>query len=219
MYSLGMSPSDPAPPRVRRTHADRRAATRTVLLEASIASLLEEGYASMSTRRVAERAGVSKGALQHHFAGKSELLSEAVRHLRGQIAQDMFAQGAPDAPSLQERLKQLLDRIWAMRKGPLFQAQAELLLAARSDPELRATLVEVQHELTSLNATATAALLPELSDQLGFLEVVDTAQAAIRGLALLAILDEEQAERTWPSTRSHIVQLSTPFIAASKGAP
>ncbi len=217
MYHRVVSSPDPVAKRPRRTQAERRAATRTALLEASIACLVDEGYANTTTRRVAERAGVSPGALQHHFANKSELLSEAVRHLRAQITQETLAQGPP-APSPRERLEELLDRIWAMRTGPLFQAQAELLLAARTDTELRATLADVQHELASLNATGTAVLFPEVSEQPGFMQVIDTAQAAIRGLALLAILDEDQAERAWPLTRDHIIQLSAPFIEAGKSS-
>jgi AcrR family transcriptional regulator len=213
-----MLSSDPVAKRPRRTQAERRAATRTALLQASIACLVEKGYANTTTRGVAERAGVSPGALQHHFANKSELLSEAVRHLRAQITQEMLVQGPPDAPSLGKRLEGLLDRVWVLRSGALFQAQAELLLAARTDAELRATLADVQHELASLNATATAVLFPEVSDQPGFMQVIHTAQAAIRGLALLAILDEKEAERAWPITRDHIIQLSTPFIAAGKSS-
>lgn len=106
-----------------------------------------------------------------------------------------------------------------MRKGRLFQAQGELTLAARTDPDLRAVHVKVQHELASMNATAAEVMFPELSEEPGFLEVIDTAQAAIRGLALIAILDEDEAERVWPSTRTHIIQLSAPFIAASKRTP
>jgi AcrR family transcriptional regulator len=213
-----MSSSDPVAKRPRRTQAERRAVTRTALLQASIVCLVDEGYANTTTRRVAERAGVSPGALQHHFANKSELLSEAVRHLRAQITQETIAQGPPDAPSPRKRMEQLLDRIWAMRTGPLFKAQAELLLAARTDAELRATLADVQHELASLNATATAVLFPEVSDQPGFMHVIDTAQAAIRGLTLLAILDEKEAGRAWPLTRDHIIQLSAPFIETSKNS-
>jgi AcrR family transcriptional regulator len=205
--------------RPRRTQAERRSVTRMALLQASNACLVDEGYANTTTRRVAERAGVSPGALQHHFADKSELLSEAVRHLRAQIANEMLAQGLPDARSLEERLEQLLDQIWAMRKGPLFQAQAELLIAARTDPKLRATLADMQHELATMNAAATAILFPEMSDQPGFMQVIDTAQATIRGLAQLAILDEDEADRAWPIARDHIVQLSTPFIDASKSSP
>jgi AcrR family transcriptional regulator len=213
-----MSPLSSVAKRPRRTQAERRVATRTALLQASIACLVDEGYANTTTRGVAQRAGVSPGALQHHFANKSELLSEAVRHLRAQITQEVLAQAPPDAPSSSGRLEALLDRIWAMRTGSLFQAQGELLLAARTDAELRATLADVQHELASLNATATTVLFPEMSDQAGFMEVVTTAQAAIRGLALLAILDEEEAERAWPATRQHIIQLSTPFINAKSAS-
>ncbi len=216
MYDGAMASTDTGTQRPRRTQAERRAATRTALLDASIACLVDEGYANTTRRKILERAGLTAGALHHHFAGMSELLSEAVRHLRAQIVQEMLSQGPPDAPSLKERLEQLLDRIWAMRTGQLFQAQAELLLAARTDPELRAVLVEVQHELASLNRTAAAVLFPEVSDQSGFMQVIDTAQAAIRGLALLAVLDEDQAEQAWPITRRHIIQLSAPFIAASE---
>jgi AcrR family transcriptional regulator len=201
-----------------RTQTERRSATRKALLEAAIACLVDEGYTHTTTRRVAERAGVSRGALHHHFPGRSELLSEAVRNHREQIAQEMLAQGPPEASSPEARLEQLLDRVWAMRKGPLFQAYGELLLAARTDPELRARLVEVQHELAALNAAATAVLFPEVGDQPGFMQVVDTAQAAIRGLALVGILDEEEAGRAWPVTRAHILELSAPFIAGKGSA-
>ncbi len=115
-------------------------------------------------------------------------------------------------------MEQLLDRIWAMRTGPLFQAQGELLIAARTDAGLRETLVDVQHELAGLSAAAVAVLFPELSDQPGFMQVILTAQAAIRGFSLLAILDEDEVEREWPITRAHIIQLSVPFIDASKSA-
>jgi AcrR family transcriptional regulator len=218
MYSGVMPSTDTEAERPRRTQAERRAATRTALLDASIACLVDEGYANTTRRQIIERAGVTAGALHHHFGGMPQLLSESVRHLRAQIAQEMLAQGPPDAPSLVGRMEQLLDRIWAMRTGPLFQAQGELLIAARTDAGLRETLVDVQHELTGLSAAATAVLFPELSDQPGFPPVIDTAQAAIRGLALIAILDEDEAERIWPITRDHIIQLSAPIIAASKSA-
>src|ERR1700682_6556937 len=95
------APMTPAPP--RRTQAERRDATRTALLDAAMDCLVEKGYANTTTRRIAERAGVTPGALQHHFASKAELLSEAVRHIRAKFAQEMFAQGPPDAPSVNAR--------------------------------------------------------------------------------------------------------------------
>lgn len=215
MYSVGMAaPTTPAPP--RRTQAERRDATRTALLDAAMDCLVEEGYANTTTRRIAERAGVTPGALQHHFASKTELLSEAVRHIRAKFAQEMFAQGPPDAPSVNARSEELLDRMWKFHRGPVFYAYIELLVAARTDPELRATLADVQHEVATLNAAAAPILFPELAEQPGFAQLIDTGQAAIRGLALLAFVDEAEAERAWPITRQHIIALNPDFISNSK---
>ena len=108
--------------------------------------------------------------------------------------------------------------MWEFHRGPLFYAYIELLVAARTDPELRATLAGVQHEVAALNAAAAPILFPELADQPGFAQLIDTGQAAIRGLALLAFVDEAEAERAWPITRQHIVALNPDFISNSKSS-
>ena len=56
---------------VRRSQAERSAATREALLDATIDCLVEEGYASITTSRVSERAGLSRGAHLHHFHERS----------------------------------------------------------------------------------------------------------------------------------------------------
>lgn len=183
------------------------------LLDAAMDCLVEQGYANTTTRRIAERAGVTPGALQHHFASKAELLSQAVRHVRAKFAHKMLSHGPPEAPSVIARSEQLLDRMWEVHKGPVFHAYIELLVAARTDPELRATLAEVQHEVASLNAAAAPILFPEMADQPGFTQLIDTGQAAIRGLALLAFVDEAEAERAWPVTRRHIIALNPELIS------
>jgi AcrR family transcriptional regulator len=212
------STSTPTKKRKRRTQAERRAATRTALLDASIECLVEEGYANTTTRRIAERAGVTPGALQHHFASKAELLGHAIRHARQGFGQEMLAHGPPDAPSIQARCEQLLDRMWEVHRGPFFQASTELLVAARTDPDLRETLVEVQHESALLNVLAARILYPEMADEPGFAEVVETGQAAIRGLALLAFVNEAEADAAWPAVRAHIMDLSAEFIANAEAA-
>src|ERR1700682_375294 len=102
------APMTPAPP--RRTQAERRDATRTALLDAAMDCLIEEGYANTTTRRIAERAGVTPGALHHHFSGKAELLTAAVSHISKRFRQEMLGQGLPDAPSLKARFEQVLDQ-------------------------------------------------------------------------------------------------------------
>jgi AcrR family transcriptional regulator len=214
-----MAPLLTAPEGGRRTQAERREATSTALLDASIECLVEEGYANATTRRIAERAGVTPGALQHHFASKAELLAQAIRHARKGFGQEMLAHGPPDAPSIQARCEQLLDRMWEVHRGPFFQASTELLVAARTDANLRTTLVEVQHESALLNVVAARILYPEMADQPGFAQVIETGQAAIRGLALLAFVDEAEADTAWPAVRAHIMELSAEFIADAEASP
>jgi AcrR family transcriptional regulator len=57
----------------RRTQADRRARSRSALLEAAARGLSSHGYSNLNLERVAADAGYTRGALYHLFAGKEEL--------------------------------------------------------------------------------------------------------------------------------------------------
>ena len=90
-----------APP--RRSQAERSASTREALLDATIACLVEDGYASTTTSRVAERAGVSRGAHLHHFQTRQALLAAAMEHLAERRGEQLLA-AAENAPEGRERL-------------------------------------------------------------------------------------------------------------------
>ncbi|HUA46012.1 MAG TPA: TetR/AcrR family transcriptional regulator [Solirubrobacteraceae bacterium] len=66
---------------VNKTAADRtfiEEARRAQLVACAIETIAELGYGQASLARIAERAGISKGVIGYHFAGKDELLSEVV---------------------------------------------------------------------------------------------------------------------------------------------
>jgi len=63
----------------RRTQADRRAHTRSALLEAAARGLSRHGYGGLVLERVAADAGYTRGALYHQFSGKEELALAVVR--------------------------------------------------------------------------------------------------------------------------------------------
>nr|WP_243444128.1 TetR/AcrR family transcriptional regulator [Acetobacter persici] len=65
-------PAPPSPVR-RRTQADRSTATRTKIIQATVTLLQTQGYAATTIQRIAKAAGVSLGALQHHYPAKARL--------------------------------------------------------------------------------------------------------------------------------------------------
>ncbi len=192
----------------RRTQAERRAATRSALLDAALECLIEEGYANLTTRNVAERAGVSQGTQMHYFPTRAAFLAEAVRHVAFKLAAEVREQDALRARSERRRLEELLDQVWSIHTGPVFQATMELWVAARTDPELRSAMDEVQRDVTRLIARGAAELFPELMERPRAGEVLELGLATMRGLAMLRFTSEASwVERRWHRTRAYLLEL------------
>jgi AcrR family transcriptional regulator len=139
---------------------ERSVVTRAALLDAAIECLVERGYAATTTVETVRRAGVSRGAMLHHFPSKAELLAEAVERLfdrRRAEFMDAFAAIHPKA----DRLDAALDLLWSMFQGPAFIAWTELWVAARTDPELAARVLDVEARFTAETRTMFAELFPE----------------------------------------------------------
>lgn len=127
---------------IRRTQAERRADTQRRLLDATIAGLTEYGYARMSTNEVVKRAGVSRGALVHHFPTKAQLAVAALdRWLEDRLV-EFEATFAALLPG-RRRLDVAIDVLWEMFQGPTEIAWLELTVASRTDPDLRERLMAV----------------------------------------------------------------------------
>lgn len=131
--------------RTRRTQAQRTAETTTALLDATLDLLAASGYKATTTTAVAQRAGVSLGALLHHFPTKTDLLTGAIEHAfdrRMQEYRQLMAEADPTADTLDSSL----DLLWSMCEGPTFTVFVELWVAARTEPELIGPLVAVDRE-------------------------------------------------------------------------
>lgn len=87
-----------ASPTGRRTHAERRAETRTRLLNAARELFMEKPFSETATPEIVQKAGVTRGALYHHFEDKTDLF-RAIAELEAQavgLAIDQATQGIAD---------------------------------------------------------------------------------------------------------------------------
>lgn len=87
--------SDVAPARrPRRTQADRSAATRAALVRAGRELFAEQGFAATSRDQIAERAGVTRGALYHHFESKVAVAAAVVAELEDELVERVVTAAA-----------------------------------------------------------------------------------------------------------------------------
>jgi len=188
----------------RRQQSDRTAATRNSVLDATVELLIEKGYAGTSTRLAAERAGVSLGALQHHFRTKAELSVEAMRYVSKRLA-DEFVAAAPPADDPLDRFGSILDRLFVVFKGPTFAAAVEINLASRTDPELQKPVRDLNLDIDHIILGSARELLPDLADHPEFEAVLQTSVSAVRGLAIATMDPITEVDGLWPMIRGQLL--------------
>lgn len=196
----------------RRTQAERRAATRTALLDSTVGCLAEYGYPNVTGARIAARAGVTRGAQAHYFATKTELVVAALEHATEWIT-DEFRERFPHRETEADTVLALVDRLWELHQSPAFTAVVELWLAGRTDPGLRASVAALNKHLTSTIAEVLAETVPDFVARCDGAAVVTTALAAIRGATLTGfVADGDAVEVVWRTTREQVGKLVTAAV-------
>ncbi|BEV01601.1 TetR/AcrR family transcriptional regulator [Novosphingobium olei] len=113
--------------------------TRLRIIEAAIACLLEGGYVGLTTHRIAARIGISRGAMQHHFPARADLVAAVVEHVfyaRMRLFLDDYLSGMAKAG--EDNLVEIATQAhWRSVQSPEYAAYVELAVAARSDEALR----------------------------------------------------------------------------------
>ncbi len=166
---------------VKRTQAERSEATRDALIEAARPLFAARGYAAVGTEEIVRAAGVTRGALYHHFDGKRDLFEAVYERVEVELAQ-RIADGALNAGAAEP--------LEAMRAG------AEMFLRAATEPEAQRIVlldgpsvlgwdrwreIAAEHGLGLIEATLQAAI-----------EAGAIAEQPVRPLAhvLMGALDE-----------------------------
>jgi AcrR family transcriptional regulator len=163
----------------RRTQAERRAATINRLVDATIEAIAEVGYARASLGEICARSGVSRGGLFRHFDSRQALLLAAAREV-GRRHIEAAAKTMAEAGGVAEGVRLVRSRVRATENVVWF----ELLVAARTDDDLRAGLAPIAEEFIAQTvAVARDTLPPEVSDDDVAL-VVTTLEHAFDGEAI-----------------------------------
>jgi AcrR family transcriptional regulator len=190
------------------TQTERREATRAALLEATIESLVTRGYAATTTARVADLAGLSRGAQPHYFASKADLVAEALTHLaRRRIA---AIREAVPSDGAADRDQAILDLIWEAHQSVIFAATIELWVASRSDPQLEQALINAERAVRRAIWQAAADVAGPRAQQPGFREDMELLLATVRGLALLPLMGDESPDsvaRRWREARARLLRI------------
>lgn len=176
----------PAAPK-RRTQEERRQATREALLSAAVDVICEVGYASATTNMIADRAGVTRGAMQYHFASRDDLVLAVTDSVMTELNFRLDTARLSALP-LEERVEALITQYRAAFSGHLFHAATQILLSARSDPALFArTRMHLKSAQDAINRT-WHEIFPELRlsarDLAGLRRIT---MSAIRGYVVLEL--------------------------------
>ncbi|MFD6417236.1 TetR/AcrR family transcriptional regulator [Streptomyces sp. NPDC060194] len=178
-----------APRSDRAPKQDRSRATRQRLLEAAVSCLAELGWAGSTVTVVAVRAGVSRGAAQHHFPTREDLFTAAVEHVAEQRSAALRALPRQPRPAAVAAIVDLYT-------GPLFRAALHLWVAATDEPQLHARVTELEARVGRESHRITVELLAADESVPGVRETVQGFLDMARGLGLATLLTDDTPRRT-----------------------
>ncbi|MEU4247633.1 TetR/AcrR family transcriptional regulator [Amycolatopsis sp. NPDC026612] len=189
---------------VREPQQERSRTTRRRLIEAALDSFGERGWHGVTVAGIAERAGVSRGAAQHHFPAREDLVVAAV-DLLGEAQIDELKAQAAGLPSGASRIERVVEMVLNLYTGRLFRAALQLWSVAATDDALRDVLVPLEARVGREAHRVTVELLGVDESRPGVRELVQATLDLGRGLGLANLLTDDtrrrrQIVREWART-------------------
>jgi AcrR family transcriptional regulator len=166
-------------------------------VETGVEQLIARGYAGTTTVAVQQAAGVSRGALLHHFPTRNDLLSAVIRRLL-EMHEAAAREALASAPRDGDRVARAIAALSTVVRRPAFVAQMDLWTAARTDPDLaRVVSREERRAGSDLARVVDDVFGRPLTDHPRYRAVAGLTVQILRGLALTDVLrgDAETAQR------------------------
>jgi AcrR family transcriptional regulator len=179
---------------LREPQQDRSRATRARLLESAIECLAEQGWTASTVAVVAEHAGVSRGAAQHHFPTREALFTAALEHVTHERGEQLRShvrdqQARPDT-------RAVVNLVFDLFTGTFFRAALMLWVAAASEPQLREQVVPLEARIGREIHHVVVELLGADERTAGVRETVQATLDLARGLGLANLLTDDNARRS-----------------------
>ncbi|MEV4676310.1 TetR/AcrR family transcriptional regulator [Actinomadura sp. NPDC049382] len=205
----------------RRTQEERRSRTQARLLEATMECLVDLGWSGTSTTEVARRAGVSRGAQQHHYPTKMVLVAAALEHLL-EAQRLAYETAFAVLPAERRNVSGALDLLWEVFRGRPAKALMELAVAARTDDELRPLCIDLNERILQVILETFERLFPQNTLPPDFAPTMLRALFAMFvGLSIQNALDDDAEGHQAAVLRQvkDVAQLIVPQPGAPSGAP
>jgi len=182
--------------------------TRAKLIRAAVDFIREQGASNFTTAKVAEAAGLTRGAIQYHFSSPKDLLREVVieivHFLSDQLDEADLSKLGKDV-----RLERIVDLYWDGYRSDKYVVFMELALQGRLDPEFRETIVEALSVLEKERDEQWLGLFVdyEQSDA-DILSWRSQLLIILRGLALKRMFtnDEEEDQEIFRNARESYIR-------------
>jgi AcrR family transcriptional regulator len=174
---------------------DRSRITRQRILEAAVESLATRGWEASSVSVIAADAGASRGALQHHFPTREDLIIAALDYVFEQQAERVQTVTVPDIDG-GERVAHVLRTIVDLYVGMLFKAALQVWTAAAADPALRDRIVPLERRFGSGVHAMTVRLLDVDDADPHVRSLIQATLDLARGLALADVLTDDSRRRS-----------------------
>jgi AcrR family transcriptional regulator len=177
-----------APARARRSQEQRSAETRERLIVAAIECIERVGYLEASTTLIAQHANVSRGALQHHFATKADLIVAVIDRVSEELNLRFDVESLRAAP-LEARVAAIVDRYWDVFTGASFRAVLGISMAIAGEPALAQRLADCLDAARESYGVVWHDLFRDAGRSDGELSALRRAvMSAARGFGVLKIL-------------------------------
>lgn len=208
-----MSPSAAHRP-ARQTQTQRSQATREHLIATAIEVVRDRSFQGATIFEVAKAAGMTPGALQHHFASKAELMLQVV----GEILRASDGTGVPwpDAGlPLEERAHRYVEALWRrVYEPPRFLAAWSVYFGSSSDPVSREALAAQRRLLSQSLCERFVMVFPETQGQKDIDAFVDLVLSCLRGMGVVRLFGPD--DQGGDAQRRILVDI---IISRCKAAP